>query len=68
MDEEIGEILEELQINGIKIKTFSQINGGINSSTYKIESKAGKYALKFYKSNQINTINRLSNEKNFLEF
>ena len=66
--DEIEEILEELQINGIKINTFSQINGGINSSTYKIKSKTGQYVLKIYKSHRINNINRLNNEKKFLEF
>ena len=64
----IEKIRKELIINGYEVKNIINISDGVNSKTYKIESKSDSYFLKIYSPNKISNLNRLNNEKNFLIF
>ncbi len=65
---DIKKIINEIELRGYKVKSFSNLVIGINSSTYKIESHEEKYLLKIYNLSKINPINRLDHERNFLTF
>jgi len=65
---EIKKIIYEIEQRGYKVKNFSSLTIGINSSTFKIEGFKEKYLLKIYNSSKINSINRLEHEEKFLSF
>ena len=66
---DIKKIINEIdRERGYKVKNFSNLTMGINSSTFKIESYEEKYLLKIYNSSKINPINRLEHEEFFLTF
>ena len=65
---EIKKIINEIEQRGYKVKNFSSLTIGINSSTFKIEGFKEKYLLKIYNSSKINSINRLEHEEKFLTF
>ena len=54
---EIKKIIYEIEQRGYKVKNFSSLTIGINSSTFKIEGFKEKYLLKIYNSSKINSIN-----------
>ena len=65
---EIKKIINEIELRGYNVRNFSNLNKGINSSTFKIEGYEEKYLLKIYNSSKINPINRLEHENKFLTF
>ena len=65
---EIRKIINDIDQRGYKVKNFSNLTKGINSSTFKIEGYKNKYLLKIYNSSKINPINRLEHEDKFLNF
>ena len=65
---QVKKIINEIKQRGYKIKNFSNLTMGINSSTFKLEGYEEKYLLKIYNSSKINPINRLEHEYKFLTF
>ncbi len=65
---EIKKIINEIEEIGYKVKNFSNLTTGINSSTFKIEGYQKKYLLKIYNASRVNPINRLEHENTFLTF
>ena len=65
---EIKKIINDIEKIGYKVKNFSNLTTGINSSTFKIEGYEKKYLLKIYNSSKVNPINRLEHENRFLNF
>ena len=63
----IDNLKKELKIYGIKTEKISKLDGGINSSVFKIETYNEKYVLKIY-NKKSNNIDRFYNETKFLEF
>jgi len=64
----LDKILIELKNQGYQQIKYSKLHGGINSETYLIESNSNKFVLKIYIENNINNINRLKVENQFLNF
>lgn len=64
----IDNVIKDLEIFGFNVKKVSKLDGGINSSAFKIVTNSEKYVLKIYNSNKTNNINRFHKEEIFLEF
>jgi len=65
---DIDNVIKDLKIFGFNIFKTSKLDGGINSTAFKIETDAEKYVLKIYNTNKTNNINRFNNEEKFLKF
>ena len=65
---DIKKIIFDIEKIGYKVKNFSNLTMGINSSTFKIKGYEKNYLLKIYNSSKVNPINRLEHENRFLTF
>ncbi len=64
----IKKIINYIEKMGYKVRNFSNLTMGINSSTFKIKGYEKNYLLKIYNSSKVNPINRLEHETRFLTF
>ena len=58
-------VLNDLKDFGIKPKSITKINQGVNSNSYCVSEKDNKWLLKFYRNELLNKKLRLEREYNF---